>query len=700
MRPNTFIGFATLIAACLLLSPAVHAQVEGCPSSICVGSQTSLVFNPQTGMVDAFTSATTDYTTASWYNLCVNLAVLEVNGPSVVNWTILLPSATPSYCSPGSVENDQSGSVAATPGRQYFAQGLAQLFVYYTYSDEVADCGSYCDGYYYDAEGYSLLSTTPQPSNPNGPSIDYTYPYNITVEPVYSQQIAMNGSGAVAWAPPVIYSVSPNQWTAGVTTAFTIQGAGFGYSPTLAISGIGVTGYTNPCASTPSSSCDTQIVATVTIDASTPAGSVETITVTANGQNPSGFLPVQVTGQSGQATAQATTTQAAVPTIVWTQNGCGGTSIAGTTQTVVVGQKISFTGCIPQTVPQITSVSWSPSLPTGAPNQAVTAVGGYALGYSSPQATPGSAQVVALQAASCSTSQSSCAYPSFYFISQGSSQFRFSYTPTGGTSQDANVTFNVVGPTGVSLTAKPAQDYQVTIRPGSALAAGHAYGTNATAGMSFTASATLAGVPKGQNGGFTWVQLIDKWQSQERTASGAQTCLKNSLVSSQLPVLDNWYPYPSGGTYYTFPFQFDSANDSPQVALASTSALGEKAYSMQFTMYLMWDPALPSGCNPASINNVSLVSAQSQCESIPVPLASLVWTTAADATNTLVQQPQGLPLNGTTWVIMGCSSASANQCVLSVPNKDPNNSYPVWTVVQTNPAPNSPPNSDVTCTPN
>lgn len=94
--------------------------------------------------MDAFTTATTDYTTSYWYDLCVNLAVMRVNGPYVVNWDILWPSTTPSTCSTGVVEISESASVAATPGRQYFAERLVELHVYFAYSDIVYDCGDYC----------------------------------------------------------------------------------------------------------------------------------------------------------------------------------------------------------------------------------------------------------------------------------------------------------------------------------------------------------------------------------------------------------------------------------------------------------------------------------------------------------------------------------------------------------------------------
>ena len=239
---------------------------------------------------------------------------MRVNGPYVVNWDILWPSTTPSSCVSGAVELEDSASVAATPGRQYFAEGLVELYVFYTYSEiTYPDCGDYCTGYWYDAEGYSLLSTS-QPSNANWPSIEYSYPYLDEPEPVASQSLAMMGSGATAWAPPVIYSVNgvappgEAQLPVGAPTPVTIVGVGFGYSPTLTINGNGVTGYTNPCASSPSSSCDSTIMATVTIDANTPTNSQETITVMAGGQNPSGWLPVD-TGydQNQQVTAQATT---------------------------------------------------------------------------------------------------------------------------------------------------------------------------------------------------------------------------------------------------------------------------------------------------------------------------------------------------------------------------------------------------------
>jgi len=173
----------------------------------------------------------------------------------------------------------------------------------------------------------------------------------------------------------VIHSINPNQWAVGGTTTFTITGAGFGYSPNLAITGYGITGYTNPCASNPSSSCDGTIVAMVTIDPSTPNQSVEAITVTANGQNPSGFVAVPI-DQQGQATAQATTQAFSPPVPQIMFNGSnvtnnGEPSCPNNVACVNVGQQIGLTAVVPNLPSGATVQSYSWSQPSGM------VVGGY-----------------------------------------------------------------------------------------------------------------------------------------------------------------------------------------------------------------------------------------------------------------------------------------------------------------------------------
>ena len=151
MRANPLLGPILVLTVCFFIVPMARGQVDGCPESNCVQSQTSLVFNPQTSMMDAFTSATTDYSTAYWYEVCVDLAVVRLNGHNLANETVVFPSFTPPACVSGSVEAETSASVAATPGRQYAAFGSGELHVYFEYVDVVGypTCGPYCDGYWY-----------------------------------------------------------------------------------------------------------------------------------------------------------------------------------------------------------------------------------------------------------------------------------------------------------------------------------------------------------------------------------------------------------------------------------------------------------------------------------------------------------------------------------------------------------------------
>lgn len=639
MRANLLFGPAMVLAACFIAAPAAHAQVEGCPESDCVESQTSLVFNAQTNMMDAFTTATTDYTTSYWYDLCANLAVVQLNGPYLVNETVLLPSLTPAPCVSGAVELDLSGSVPTIPGRQYAAFGSAELHVFFQYDVIVPypDCGSYCEGYWYDALGYSQLVTT-QPSSADWPSIVYTYPYVLVPVAVVYEEIAMSGSAATAWSPPVIYSVIPNQWSAGATTTFTISGAGFGYSPDLTISGTGIVAYTNTCASPNSSpSCDTQIVATVTLDANTPSGMVETITVTANGLNPSGFLPAPIPGQSGQATAQATT-QVFVPPVpqIWfngtnvTNNGTP--SCPGNVTCVFIGQKIALTTVI--SLPTgVTVQSYSWSMPQG------TVVGGY-----TPSTARGTVQPFPItQPGTCQTLAESCS--TFYWVDQASSRtLTFSYTLSSGQAGSANVTFNVGGPTNVGIAVTPPLNRDlIQIVQADQLVLGTTglvmvFGANVASGqkgITLNASASLPGENPGE---YSWIQLLTKYNWHYINAQGPWAC---SL--DQSPELDGAYNY----LYQTGP----TTDDSPWVRADPDK--GETEASFEATTYLMWKPNAASGCNGDACT-------------ILVPLANLSWSWTGDAINTQTSQP-----NGNTWMLMGCQTCSNGPAQVT-------SSHPEW----------------------
>lgn len=651
------------LAVCLLFERAAHAQVEGCPEDNCVESETSLVFNSETNMMDAFTTATTDYTTSYWYDLCVDLAVGRLNGPYLVNATNLIPSGYP-MCVPGAIQLERSGSVAATPGRQYHAVGLAELRVYFEYSIWVPfpTCGPYCEGYWYDALGYSQLITT-QPTEAGWPSIVYTYPFFLVPVPVVYREIAMAGSAATAWSPPRIDSVTPNQWSAGATTTFTITGAGFGYSPDLAIAGSGVTGYTNLCSGSPS--CDTQIVATVTIDASTPGGVVETITVTANGLNPSGYLPVPITGQSGQTTAQATTLAFAPPVPqIWLNGTANLTnnsppSCPGNAACVFIGQKIVLTATI-DLPPGASVQSRSWSMPQG------TVVGGY-----KPSSASATVQLFpdAQAEDQCQRSlANSCV--TFYWVDQAASRtLTFSYMLSGGQSNSATVTFDVGGPTatgpnGAFLTgtvqsppAGTTPNQIVNVWPGSPPYLGFGKdGNNPGIYFDVTASGPTGA---GSNAAFQFVQLITQstWKYRSRGY--------DSIGGLDLG-LDSWYPYPKTTT------KPNQALDFPNVELALSNGdpVGEAATIFGATMYIMWDPALPSGCAPADKVGGNPATPSTCTESIPVPLGKISWSFSGNTINMLGPQLPGSS-NGTGWIMQACGG----------PNPTPysqSTAHPTW----------------------
>lgn len=478
-----------------------------------------------------------------------------------------------------------------------------------------------------------------QPSSANWPSIEYTY-HDLPEPPegvhFYRQEIAMRGSAATAWSPPVIYSILPNQWPAGVMTTFTISGAGFGYSPILAISGNGITGSTNPCASNPSSSCDTQIVATVTIDVNTPDGSPETITVTANGQNPSGFQQVPIEGQSGQATAQATT-QAFTPPVpqIWFNGSCisnsGTQSCIGNPVPVVVGQQIALTVQIPS---GITPASHQWTQPTG------TVVGGYTPSAQSFQSgqdiqIPNSSQ-------SCQHLDQSCLtiYWVIPSIPNAPWQVSYSYTSNNQSSQTVTAKFNVTAPTGLQVTGPTGVPdvYQFAAGPTMGFVG---FINN---GIRLTMSATN---PNGAPGGsFLWVQLINSIRTTTReggpySGNGVIRCIPTSFAADPSPELDEQYPYTTGPTM----------SDAPAIILGPAytgDVAGEVQFTNSFSTYLMWNPNLP--------------------ESIPVPLGSVAWQWACDAVNALTGQS-----NGTNW-IRACSAPQTPGSAQFSPAA----SYPHW----------------------
>ena len=94
-------------------------------------------------------------------------------------------------------------------------------------------------------------------------------------------------------------------------------------------------------------------------------------------------------------------------------------------------------------------------------------------------------------------------------------------------------------------------------------------------------------------------------------------------------------------------------NDSPGVGL-NTSVKAAEVF--EATVYLMWDPALPSDpgspCVPAHTAGSGDVPSKG-CSSIPVPLGYVSWNWNAYAVNTM---NTALGDHGTVWKLDGCTS--------------------------------------------
>lgn len=429
---------------------------------------------------------------------------------------------------------------------------------------------------------------------------------------------------------PSITSVSPSTWAAGQSVSVTITGSGFGSNPTLTVSGAGIT-------SSITSHSDVggpggaKITANISVALCTPPETA-TITVTSTGYNGSGFVPGSA-GQSDSGSSSATVTAVAAPTPTITL-GSGTTNVAGTTQSIVVGQKVVLTSSIGATAFScISTQTWS--TPPG------TSVGGFSVTSTTNNGvTTYTEHLTSAPVIAAATSGQS---DTFYWTNSGTGRaMQYSYTLTNGGKGSASVTFDVTGPTGGPMTATPGT---VNVWPAGTAAGGHAttpwleFGT-ATAGnlgMSFVATATA---PAGNAGAFSFVQLVgtNSWQFRTNPATGTHTFGTG---------LDNTYPYDTG----------TSTNDSPGIQLDAAGAPteGEAAETFNATMYVMWTPTAQTSCTGTDC-------------AIPVPLGNAAWKFNGDVVKTL-NPNQGA--NVDTW-IKSCGGPGTITVTAS-------SAYPVWT---------------------
>jgi hypothetical protein len=504
------------------------------------------------------------------------------------------------------------------------------------------------------SSGSGLSLGTPQVVNDGQLDVSYsvssnpssTGTYGITVTNSAGTSNTMNVT--VGDPTPAISSVSqsPNPWIAGQSGTLTISGTGFGTNPQVTISGTGIAYSSTPCSG---AQCDKQIQMSVSIAPTAPTQTAW-VTVTSQGYNGSGFVSAGGSSSSGSNEAAAyVEAELPVPQIMFND-----INIAGQTTGVYVGQQIPLTAVV--NLPNgaaPTSQSWQRIVQSSG--LAGTVVGGYV-----PQQA-GSTLTTLPAGGNCQTLSSSCL--TFYWVDQGTWQWQYTYT-YANQSNSAVATFNVYGP----VTSTP----EVTTQTGSAQAlvdltrgAGlYLAGVQFQAGQVGILFQTAALPAPGNNGTYQWAQIVTNDQVKRLTSSGVQTCVS----PDGYPGLDGNFPYGTpGASLFSVNRPNDTATDNPGVPF--NAGWGELRRLFSAKMYLMWDPTLPSGCTAAT------PTSESNCKSIPVPLASIVWSYPGDAINTLQNQQ-----NGTTWVTP-CGPGQAGQCVTVAPGTDPRQSFPQWTQV-------------------
>jgi len=329
---------------------------------------------------------------------------------------------------------------------------------------------------------------------------------------------------------------------------------------------------------------------TVTIQGVTASSTANNITLTA--YYPNGDSPFELVQQ-----AFSVVLPAVAPNIKSNTNN--NNDVVGDTQNVVVGQQIVLTEDVPSPQnQQIQSRSWT--VTSGI------AVGGYPTAPSI-SITSGSVSLTPISS-TCSASPS-C---TLYWVAPGTSlTVTYAYTLTNGqTSPTVSATFNVQGPSAVSLTTPTISAVSIGLSP---LEMGM-FVPPETSGIEFNATLQQ---PQGANGNIVFVQTLNSYDYQYSTSG---TC----PLQSYGPGFDGGYPTDEsavGATSY-------STNDSPGVPLYS-NATGVTA-SFSATTYLMWQPSLTS--SPV----------------IPVPLGYINWQWSGSAVQNgevwSFKQPPGSPI--------------------------------------------------------
>jgi hypothetical protein len=345
------------------------------------------------------------------------------------------------------------------------------------------------------------------------------------------------------------------------------------------------------------------------------------------------------------------------------QGACAGAVSGDITENVVVGQPVSFTGCITTQYPsKIESAEWFVT-----PSVQGVSVGGVAVTFY-PTSQQFVEKVIPTPSNTCST-DIYCDYGTLYFTKPGQYTFFFQYAMSDGpVSPETRITVNVSGPT-PDINGRFLEKL-VLSGPSSAPSVGQVrvWPVGAYWGLGTASTSPWLAIGDGNTN-----QGIDLQASGTMLGSGydasnwsfiqlAQVGYSFTSAPQQAPV--------SFGGLDGGPVTRDYTDDSPGVDLAflkvnggTLNAVGEIGVAEQFTTYLMWDPRIDSqgghNCDVASESedpsgNVSYFA--STCASVPVPVAVISWGWDGDAINTLNPNSGS---NNETW-ILSCGSSYLN----------------------------------------
>jgi hypothetical protein len=491
----------------------------------------------------------------------------------------------------------------------------------------------------------------------------------------------------------------PNDWQAGYNSQpVTIQGTGFGCSPSLQITDPnGALTFTPAVVvGTDGNGQATAIQTLVTID---PSDSSEPATVVVfNNDGGLGGGSAQASLKTGATstnkavvtpavaavafmssppdTVQIDATPAPKPRIRVVSNDTDLTNLnavcsnrnlddSGSTIDYVIGQLVEVVACVDgpnntQITDQgsglrITQQSWS-GPKTG------TIIGSFAV--TTKQVTVNGQTKTIFPTGTVTDAVLSKMFTTFYWLSATSGavpgQLTYSYQLSNGQRNSNNVTFNVVGPTQISVTVpRPAP---VSIVPDAEhdtngnffpeLEAGNSVET--IKGIEFNLAKDANGykMPTANgttyHGEFSWLQLLAPRVDQSFPG-----------VNNTCTGLDNAYPYPTVSDLTDDGAR--SAFDIPGILLAPQ--FGEAKFSMNSTMWLQFKP------DPSSLycSNAAAIC------TMPVPLGSVNWLTNGDTINTLKTQQ-----NQTTWTDPVCGATTTNPASNPFKLRDPSIPYPSW----------------------